>query len=390
MKPVYAIAIAASTVLCCSSLLGADFSGARERTEAKIEHLKRTAALLERLEQEGPDEVAKALTEEDLDALLYSKEPALGQAVLNYCLSRFGQDLQAHAKDPESFRKAMEYLEAVRYRPSAEPFAHAVGKMTWKDDHAAIPPVCDVLKSIVFWREDGDSRGEIISQLLEDYSQNVHYIDGPAQALEAMGDEGTVIALVDIMEQTGDKDLKHRKSQVLTVIGNMMKPSYGQALARLGKTIRDASGQNAHYAMEIAAPFSSRDVDDALVVTATNRKAPVWTRGDAVRAIGKRKLARYRELIESIGREEDLHQAVAQALKDIGGPSSLPLLASYLDEPEMVRIYAAEAIGTILDKPWGADAKGVAAAMEWWKKRSEKSEQPDRAATQESAPSAAP
>jgi len=388
MKQIHAIILAASTCLCCSSLRGADLSGARERTETKIGHLKQTVALLERLEQKGPDDLAKTLTGEDFDALLYSKEPTFGQTVLSYCSFRFGEDLRKHANDPESFRNAMAYLEAIHYRPCAEPFAQAIGKMKWKSDHGAILPVCSVLKSIVFWWEDEDSRGKILSQLLDDYTKNVHYMDGPAKALEAMGDEDALLALIDIMERTQHRDLKHRKSQVLTVISNMMKPSYGKALARLGNTIRDASGKNACYAMEIAQPFPSRDIDDALVVTAKNKKAPGWTRGDAIRTIGKRKLARYRELIETIGREEsNLHQAVAQALKDIGGQSSLPLLASYLNDPEMVRIYAAEAIGTIIDEPWRADTKGVTAATEWWKKQSEKSEQPAAQLQSEGAPS---
>lgn len=79
---------------------------------------------------------------------------------------------------------------------------------------------------------------------------------------------------------------------------------------------------------------------------------------------------------------------MAQALKDIGGQSSLPLLASYLDDPEMVRVYAAEAMGTIIDEPWHADAKGVVAAVEWWNTHSEKSEQTDGEATSKTAPSA--
>jgi len=376
MKQTYMAIIGVSVLLCTSGGRADYIAGARERTEIKIQHLKRTVTLLERLEKDGPQKLAKSLTKKDFESLLYSKEPALGEAVLSYCLVNFGSDLRYHSKDPASFRQAMKYLEAIRYRPCAEPFAQAIGKMKWKSDCGAILPVCSVLKSIVFWGEDANSRNKILSQLLDDFAANVHYMDGPAKALEAMGAENTVIALIDIMERTRDKSLKYRKSQVLTVINDMMKPSYSKALARLGKTIRDASYQNACYAMEIAAPFTSCDVDDALVATATNKKASVCTRGDAIRTIGKRKLARYRELIESIGYEEKyIHQAVAQALKDIGGQSSLLLLASYLDDPEMVRIYAAEAIGVIIDRPFGADAKGVAAAREWWKKNSEKPKQ---------------
>jgi hypothetical protein len=351
---------------------------ARERTQAKIGHLERTVALLQRLEKDGPHDLAGNLGKEDLEALLYSKDPALGEAVLSYCKLRFGDDLRGHSADPDAFSGAMQYLEAIRYRPCAEPFARAVGKMQWEPDQGAILPVCSVLKSIIFWGEWEDPRAAILSQLVRDYEEDVYYLDGPAYALEAMGDESTVLALIDIMERIQDKGLRYRKSSVLTVIAEMMKPSYSKALARLAEVIRGASDENAPYAMEIAEPFASSDVDDALVATAANKQAPIGVRGEAVRTIGERKIARARDLIEEIGREEHLHQAVAQALKHIGGQSSLPLLASYLEDPEMVRIYAAESIGVITGKPFGPDAQGVAAALEWWKEHSQGSEQPDR------------
>lgn len=375
MKARTAIVISVIACLWCSSLRAADYSDARERNAAKIEHLKRTSALIERLEKGKLDQFAQELTAEDFDALLYSQEPALGPVVLNYCLFRFGKDLKQHSDDPESFRKAMEYLEAIRFRPCAEPFALAIGKMSWKDDKGAIPAICAVLKSIAFNYDSTNKRGKILSQLLDDYSQNVYYIDGPGQALKVMGDESTVIALVDILEQTGNQGVKHNKSHVLTVIINIMKPTYRRALARLVETIRNASDPHAYSAMEITLPYESLAVDTALIAKATNKQAATVVRGDAIRTIGLRKLARYRDLIESIGREEkDLHQAVAQALKDIGGQGSLPLLASYLDDPEYVRIYAAEAIGIITDQSFGANDSGVAAAAEWWKEQSNKPE----------------
>jgi hypothetical protein len=340
-------------------------------------------ALFDRLEGGGTDEVARELTKDDLEALLYAKEPALGGLVMTYCTLRFGSDLRGHKTDPDSFRQAMEYLAAIRYGPCAEPFAKAVSTMDWDTDHQAIIPICTVLKSIVLWEDDcgpkgKGSRGAILDGLLEAYEGHVDYLGGAAHALQAMGGEDTVLALIDIMLRTPDREIRNRKSQVLTVIHKMLQPGYQRAIARLAEVIRREHGQNAYYAMELATPFESDAVDRALVAAATNEENDLSTRGDAIRAIGKRKIARLRYLVESVGRAAPhLHQPVAQALKDIGGRSSLPLLATFLDDHEAIRIYAAEAMGVISGQPFSPDSEGVEAARRWWQEQIRKSEQED-------------
>ena len=356
---------------------GNPFATSRASTEAKIAHLNRTIALLDHLEETGADEVAGELTKEDLEALSYAKEPALGGVVLAYCTLRFGPDLRGHKSDPDSFRQAMEYLEAIRFRPCAEPFVQAVRAMDWNTDHQAIMPICAVLKSILFL----DVRGpracrEMIDGLLKTYEGYVYYSGGAAWALQALGSEDTVLSLIDIMLRTRDWGPRNRKSHVLTVIRRMLRPDYQKAIARLVEVIQTEPGQNASYAMSLVTPFENDAVDRALVAAATNDANGLSTRGDAIRAIGKRKIARLRDLIESLGRTNPhLHQPVAQALKYIGGSSSLPLLATFLDDHEAIRTHAAEAMGVISEQPFAADSQGVDAARRWWQQETTKSEQ---------------
>jgi hypothetical protein len=311
------------------------------------------------------------LTREDIEALTYAEEPVFARAVLRYCFLKFGDDLANYRNDLDGFFAAMKYLETVPNYGNPEALARAVGKMKWNPDYQAIMPICRVIGAIRWL----DYPSDLLDILLEDFVRNVHYCDGPAKAIEALGGEEAAVKLIDIMEQTRDRGLGYRKSDVLTVIINVSKPEYSEAIRKLAVLIEKGDSENTSRAIEIAKRYPHDIVDTALLKTAANEDAYIGARGDAIRAIGERKLARARDLVETIGVENPhLHQAVAQALKHIGGKSSLPLLASFLDAQEAVSIYAAESIGVITGKQFEANMKGVEKSREWWKEYSRTSE----------------
>lgn len=236
-------------------------------------------------------------------------------------------------------------------------------------DYQAIMPIVRVLKATC---ETDDPA--VLPILLDGYRGNIHYIDGPAKALEAVGGKKAAAELVRIMERTRNRRLGWRKSDVLSAIIKVNRPEYAEAMKELKRIIETGSGQNRYYAMSIAYRYPDKSLD-ALFLRVAEDDGATWTdRRDALEAIGKRKMLAARPRVEALGRKHrELAQGIVFALRQIGAESSLPLLASFLNDPTYVRIHAAEAMGVITGNKWEATEDGVRAAKRWWQERKKQS-----------------
>jgi len=318
---------------------------------ARCDRLKKLAA--------SNESAVVSLSPADLDALIYTREPALAAAVMHYAETKLGQQLQGFTKDPQTLRGVAEYFARVPYAPAWTMLARALcATKTNNSSFDAIQQIAAALQGTCPHDEK-----EPLEILVAGLAGSYPDASGAGAGLRAIGGDKAISQILERV-QANPPSLH---DQTIFLVPDIDKTGQPETIAAVTSLIA-SRGSMARFAMDVATKYSDPTFDGVLWDIAKDTKATKWLRADAIEAIGKRGTRRLREPIEALGRDEpNVRQACAFALGKFGDAASLPVLVSWLDESVHVAIYAAQAMGQITRQEFSNDASGVEAARNWWK-----------------------
>ncbi len=352
-------------------------------TREKLDRTERAAALAALVKEQGAAAAAGRLTPADIEALWCRNAPEVtakpdpgdaqvAPAVWAYCLKRFRQDLSGYRADSRTFRFALEYLGAVKYRPPLETIARAMTRMTWKKDYSGIYSTRRYLRYCCA-KDDP----EALAVLLPAYLNNAARDSGTGCALSDIGGLKTIAALLELLKAPPETGRQPAGLDIYRMLWQFKAWDLPEPRAELQRM--DAAGQGKGYALVLLAERPDPERDRRLLTLALDETAPLCVRDRAIRLIGRRKMKHAREPLETLGRGPHLHAAIAQAMRFIGTRESVPTIASYLNDDDkeapLEATYALREIlhmGDLIYNP-----ESVEKARRWWAEHREEFE-PER------------